>query len=962
MILTIVLCSDNISEFRYNRGMSIELNADQAQAVNHQNGPALIVAGAGTGKTRVLVERLIRLIEAGVPPQRLLALTFTEKAAAEMADRINQRLGHFVAELPAMTFNAYGESLLRQYSSDIGLGRNFTLMGDNAKIVFLRERLDELDLDYFAPLGRPDAMLADLGDYFSQLKQRVITPQQHRKTVESMPAGDEATRRNKAKYQELARAYQRYIELCRQANVIDYDDQIYLVLELFGRRPNVLAEVQDKYDHIMVDEFQDTNLMQSQLVDRLVDKRQNLIAVGDDDQSIYGWRGATLANILDFQDRYPEAKHVTLRHNYRSTIEILDAAYSLIQQNNPDRLESRLGLDKKLVSHRHGPAPVVRHFDQLDQEISWIAQDIAGRIAAGANPGDMAVLARRNTTIDLLHTQLDYDQVDHVVIGRRFQLFDEPLVRQLLEVLRVIADPTDNNALYHTLVGPFIELPPHDISHLAAAARKNHDQLWQAMENSQNRDLSQAVDQLEYWRQQASTMTVAQLSYDILKTSGLIDRLYGQPGDDAVALAVSRLSALFSNMKQFEQIAIVPSVQQYVESLPALQAAGDSGEDDSLDLSSQAVNLLTIHKSKGLEWPVVYIADCSEGSFPMRRQSRALKLPDAVTQTEEPADSHLAEERRLMYVAMTRARDELILSHSDHHNSGSLRKPSRFINEALGDIQAAAIKVSISVSSDKPALDKFGLLSGRQLKVPLSILDGKQVSLSVSQAICYLGCPLNFYYCYILHIPQPPNPAAIYGSLLHKQIEAINRAKMSQTVLDLELLCEELQDTWPKYGFASVKQRQRAIDQALQTLRQTHQRLGEDGRIPVGVEQSFRIEMPEGQIAIRGRYDAIFPLDHDVEIVDYKTSTSVDTQEKAKSRASGSQQLGLYALAWQLQHNELPSRLTLEFVDTGLSGSVRKTQRGLDSLSAKLLNCAEQIRAGKFEPGKEHLFCVHPPL
>lgn len=939
------------------------LNKAQAQAVAMGKGPALVVAGAGTGKTRVIVERVSRLLAEGVAPKLILALTFTEKAAAEMLDRVTSLTGSYQLDLPIMTFNAYGESLLRRYAADIGLSRSFTLMGDSAQVVFLRERIDELALDYFAPVSRPDGLLGDIADYFSVLKQNVITPEQYLEFTAKMPASDAAEKLHKAKHQELAQAYQTYIRLCREADTIDYDDQIYLLIELFRQRPNIQAEVQAAYDYVMVDEFQDTNTMQSVLVDMIVGKQQNLFVVGDDDQSIYGWRGATLANILDFKVRYPKAQDVTLIQNYRSSQAILDSAHKLILNNNPDRLEERLGIDKRLVTDKNGEPPQVYRFKTLDDELQWIAEDIKQRLAEGAEPSSIAVLARRNTTVQLLHSYLDFEQVEHVVAGQRYELYQEPVVRAILGVIKAVVDPGDSLSLYHTLSGPLFDLSPSELSTMAGEARRHHQPLVEYLQSREDvaADIQAALAMIHNWREKMGSLTVGQLAFEIIETSGYKDRLYAQASDDSLsAMAINRLSELFKTMKQFEQVALQPSAVQYVEALPALQAAGDSNEDDTLDLSGQVVNVLTIHKSKGLEWPIVYIADCTEGSFPLREMSRGISLPEGLlVKTEEAADSHLAEERRLMYVAMTRAKDELILTHAERHSSASVRKPSRFLAEAFESDNGTD---HAGGTSSRATLGRFAPVVAPEVPIPSRLLRGEAVNLTVSQATKYLDCPLDFYYCYVLNVPQEANPNTLYGSLMHSLIETMNRSLMAGKLVDFEVLEQELAQRWPKGGYLSSGHRDRAEKQAKTTLKQLYQRISKEQRVPVAVEEAFSITLPDSKLTISGRFDAILPHGNSVEIVDYKTSTSVDSPAKAKQRATASQQLTLYALAWQQLHDELPAQVTLDFVDTALQGSVKKTQRGIDGMKARLQQAADGIRAHAFEPGKEHLFCIHPPL
>lgn len=940
-------------------------NAEQAKAISAKTGPWLVVAGAGTGKTTVIVERIGRLLQAGTSPRHILALTFTEKAATEMLDRVSASLNSYETELPILTFNAYGETMLRQYAADIGLGRNFTVMGESAQLVFLKERIDELGLDYFAPLSRPDGLLGDIAAHFSLLKQHVITPEVYLRHVKAMSQTDTGDKLDRTKYQELAAAYETYIRLCREANVIDYDDQIYLLIELLRKRPNILKEVQERYDYIMVDEFQDTNTMQSMLVDMIAAPRKNLFVVGDDDQSIYGWRGATLANILEFKNRYPKLKEVTLVKNYRSTSQILDHAYQLIQHNNPHRLETRLHIDKRLIAEKSGSKPLVCSFQTRDEELGWIAEDIKRRLDEGTPGGNIAVMARRNTTTELLHAQLEYLGVDHVVAGQKYDLYQHPAVRMILEAIRTVTDPLDNTSLYHTLIGPLFSLPTDVLAPLSSQVRRSHESLEVHIRNSVDPELElarEAITTIQSWREKIGTTTVGQLAYEILTGSGYKERLYKSAENDPFALtAANRLSELFRTMKEFEQIALMPSAASYIEALPALQAAGQGSQDSTLDLSNQVVSILTIHKAKGLEWPIVYIADCTEGSFPLRESFRGLHLPTGlVSAHESAADDHMAEERRLMYVAMTRAKDELILTHSQTHSGNSTRKPSRFLLEAFGDHEATP-----KSSSSRKTLDSFGtpgIQSTEAIILPATILTNGQVSLTVSQIKTFMDCPLDFYYRYILAVPEEPSPIMQYGSIMHGLIEDMNRSLMNGGLPALSELEDQLSLQWPKSGYLSLKHRERAFVQAKTTLANMHDRLSQQQRVPLVVEGPFSITLDDIKLKIVGRFDAVFPAEKGVEIVDYKTSTSVDSPEKAKSRATSSQQLTLYALAWQRMHNELPVLVTLDFIDTGHQGSVKKTQRGIDSAYQRLKTIADTIREHRFEPGRDHLFCSHPPL
>jgi DNA helicase II / ATP-dependent DNA helicase PcrA len=944
----------------------MELNKAQKQVVEHGDGPLLVIAGAGTGKTRVIVERIGRLLKQGIEPKQILAVTFTEKAAAEMLDRILQAVSNIEVELPVMTFNAFGESLLRTYNTELGLSRAFLLMGDSAKLVFLRQHLEELELDYFSPVANPEGLLPDLADYFSKLKQHVVTPAIYDDFVNTLPNLEEADALSFRRHKELALAYKNYLDLCLKYNVIDYDDQIFRVIELLKTKPHVTKELQSLYKYIMIDEFQDTNPMQSQLIDLLVNKKQSLMVVGDDDQSIYGFRGATLANILEFNKRYPKAKNITLDQNYRSSQTILDASYRLIQHNNPNRLESRLGIVKKLTSSIGGSPPILKQFDQLDNELYWLGEDIAGRIEAGENPGSIAVLCRRNTTAEQVSQTLTLAGVKHVVIGEKYQLYNAPIVRTIVEALKAIVDPRADISLHHTLTGPLFNLGNSALAEASSHAKRHHETLETSIKQldaAEYTALSDSLEHIKSWRNDATTLTVGRLVYKIIDESGYKDRLYKDALESPeAALLVTQLSQFFRTLKDFESIALQPSAVQYVESFPVLAASGETSEDSTLEISTDRVNILTIHKAKGLEWDTVYIPDCTEGSFPLRSRGGGLNVPEElIKSTSSEADSYISEERRLMYVAVTRAKYNLQLSFSQRHYTPSIRKPSRFVTELFEALPTQPEDIKSAKATEQFALFS-NLTPPDEVPLPLSLLENDILKVSVSQVVTYFRCPLDFYYRYILQVPDVPNAAAAYGTALHSAIEKINEALHANQPVDLKELQQELRDYWPKEGYISKSHRERALAQGLKSIEHFYKmHVLEESQKPHLIEWPFSVHLKPEDIILRGRYDVVFDNDG-IEIRDYKTTMSVDTPEKAKRRATSSEQLTLYALVWQELQSNLPAKLSLEFVDTGLVGSVGKTKRGITGMRVKLAAMADDIRARNFKPGKEHRYCVHPEV
>lgn len=936
------------------------LNTAQQKVVDHKKGPLLVVAGAGTGKTRVIVEKINALLNEGVKPESILALTFTEKAAAEMLDRALLSRSGLLLDLPIMTFNGYGESILKEFGTDIGIPRNFTLLGQQAQIVFFRERIDTFKLDYFLPLSSsPDAIIEEILKLFSRLKQRLITPEMYQDFAKKLPSSDEAEQLEKKKQSELANAYATYVYLCRKENVIDYDDQIYLVIQLLQKRPNVRNVLQKRYHTVFVDEFQDTNPMQSELIDLIIKEDGNLIVVGDDDQSIYGFRGATIANIIDFKQRYPAAKEVVLTQNYRSSQAILDSAYTLIQHNNPNRLEATLKINKQLTSTQPGSRPVLQRFSDTEQEIEWIANDIAAKkskIKAG-QPISIAVLTRSNPTALTIHQALLANGVEHKLVGSNPDLYTRPIVRTLIELLYTLVEPHNNMSLHHTLVSELFAISNELLAPLAAKAKYEHESLESLLKTAPSQKIQEALKLITELRAEAASLSIRNLLWRSLEETGYKDRILAQADEqEDMAILVGHLHQFFESLKEFERIAVQPTAAQYLVSLPALKAAGES-VDDTIDISQDQIVVTTIHKAKGLEWDTVYIPFLTEQTFPLYRQSNGLTPPEALlAATESPADDHYAEERRIMYVAATRARRNVLFSYSDKGKTGTSRRPSRFINELFGTDAAQTTKVNALAEIDAK-LD-HPVEQAEKVAVPKNIYTGKAVRLSVSQAQQLLDCPRNFYYKFVLKAPEKPSSSTDYGTQLHGFFEEINKGRKEGNLRPLEAMLTDLKNGWNKGGYSSKAQQERAFIQAEATLSRFYQHSLKEAP-PYQIEYKFEVPIAE-DIILHGRIDAVFK-NGGLDIRDYKTGDSVKDEKKAISKARESKQLTLYALAWQIEHGEMPTTVTLQYPDTDLVASVRRKQQTLDSTQEKLIKAVSDLKIGKFPLGtSRHDYCLHP--
>lgn len=940
----------------------MQLNKNQQKVIAHKNGPLLVVAGAGTGKTRVIVEKVGKLLDEGVPPASILAVTFTEKAASEMLDRVLEARIGLLLDLPIMTFNGYGHSVLREFGINIGLASSVRLIGAQAQIVFFRERIEEFNLDYFLPLASsPDGIIEDILKLISRLKQNLVTSEDYREFANGLPTSDEAQMLDKKKHTELAKAYQTYTELCRRDNVIDYDDQIYLTIQLLQERPNIQKLLQERYHTIFIDEFQDTNPMQSRLIDLIARRDGELIVVGDDDQSIYGFRGATVQNILSFKDRYPNADEVVLTENYRSHQAILDASYQLIQNNNPHRLEAELKISKRLTSKFTGSKPDLLRFVDTDSELSWIAKDIAERLKK-SKPGEavsIAVLTRSNSTATAVHQALSNESVEHQVVGASPDLYRHPAVRMLIELTRTLAEPLNNASLHHTLVSELFNLPNTLVASLASKARYEHESLEALLEKEANSEYDSALLTISKLRSEAASLSVGQLLWRAVTETGYKDKILEEAlSDDEAGNVAGILNQFFKSLKEFEGIAIQPTASQYLVSLPALMAAGETA-DNTLEIREDTVTVTTVHKAKGLEWETVYIPNLVERSFPIQPQGRGLEVPpELLAENEGPADEHYLEERRVFYVAVTRARKNLIVSYSNNGRTGSIKKPSRFIDELFGD--GAAEKTTVTEAQESSAQLNDLSETHHKIKIPSSILSGNKVRLSVTQAQVLLTCPLNFYYKFVLRAPEEPTTSTDYGSQLHDLFEQINKGRRDGNMPSLETVLRDLEIGWQKAGYSSRSQQERAFTQAKTTVANFYNETIKSPA-PTHIEHPFEVTIP-GDITLHGRIDAVFETDDGVEIQDYKTGDSVKDEKKAKQKAQASQQLTMYALAWEMQTGVIP-KVSLRFPDTGQFAVVSKQHKSLDTLENKLNKAVDDLRSGKFPPSSgKHDYCIHPDL
>jgi len=955
------------------------LNEAQRRAVTHDTGPLLIVAGAGTGKTTVITRRIAWLIaERKARPDEILALTFTDKAAAEMEERVDTLVPYGYADVEIATFHAFGDRILREHALEIGLTPDFRVLNRAEQTIFFRDRLFELPLAHYRPLGDPTRHLQALITLISRCKDEDISPEEYhahaeRLAREAAAAVDyEEARERAAQQRELAATYAKYEELMTRDGCVDFGDQIVQVLRLLRRRPYVLGAYQRRFRYILVDEFQDTNHAQFELVKLLAARHSNVAVVGDEDQAIYRFRGAAISNILGFLDVYHDAAQIVLTENYRSTQEILDGAYRLIVHNNPDRLEVRNGINKRLTAVAgRGHPPVHWHYETGTQEADAVAETIRERIAAGTwKPDDVAILVRGNADADQFLRSLNVKSVPWTFSGNS-GLYDRPEIRLLIAFLRALVHTDESVSLHYLASSDLYEVPIVDLTRCSTHADRRHvhlfDVLRRAGEISELRDqISEAghaairhlVGDLERYMELGREMPTGELLYQFIRDSGWLMRLYREETARDVAEA-KNITKFFDRVQAAARTLRYDNVREFVKHLDALIDAGEDPAVAEADVETPAVRVLTVHKAKGLEFPVVFLVNLVQEKFPSRRRRDALDLPiDMMKAVLPTGDYHQQEERRLFYVGMTRARRELYLTSASDYGGTRERKVSQFVLEAL-DLPRDATRPFKArpveeIEHFAPAPEAV-----EALLVPLA--PDAEITLSHKQIDDYQTCPLKYFNVHVKRIPIRRHHAVAYGAVVHKVVEyyLTRRAVGNYTPLDDLLAIYER--AWagedilhdrpgvsrePAEGFLTREHEEARKAAGRDALKRFWNQEEADGIKPTYVEKEFGFTL--GPNRVRGRYDRV---DEDLlgtVIIDYKTS-EVTRQKDADRRVAGSLQLKMYALAWREMTGALPQRVELRFIDSAVVGRHSPTAEDAVAAIAAVEAAAAGIRARRFD-------------
>jgi DNA helicase-2/ATP-dependent DNA helicase PcrA len=964
----------------------LKLNEAQRRAIMHGEGPLLVIAGAGTGKTRVITERIRHLLQSddSLSGENILGLTFTNKAAGEMKARVVRATGERGKNVTLATFHAFCEGLLKEAAPE-------RLMIDKVDHwILLRRNLERLKLDKYRRLADPGQFLNDFVEFFSRCQDELVSCEDYQRYADGLAAHleaerdalDEDTFKERAEevalQQEIARAYRASEDLLREKKRVSFGSLITGAVELLETNAERRRTLQEKYRYILVDEFQDTNIAQLRLLELLAGDTKNIVAVGDNDQAIYRFRGASFGSFKLFLERFAGWREgadstpfrVSLVENYRSTPNILRVATQVIAQNTVSA-----DFPKKVLSANKEESEKIRvvELETEHDEARWIVSELQRLHAAGRKWRDFAVLYRQHAHRDELVEELSRHKIPFVI--SKLSILDHPLVKDVLAYLRLIATPFDDIACARVLAAPSWSLQPPDLVRLAERAKKEKKALYDMLQapqgqlafDSSHAALGQLVEFLSDHRKTLRRRTAREILADLLEWLEVAQRASAQDRK-----YVTRLTEF---VKEWEPKSETRGLAEFVEYLGYYSQAGGtiSLEDD---FPGDAAQLMTVHGAKGLEFPQVFLLRINSKKFPATERSRVFEFPAALMKEGEPAEQfHIQEERRLFYVALTRAENRLTLTTLTEKKG----KIPVFIEDLLMD---PAVKrrdvhqLSPKLPEVLPAAKKESSDADPQLfpasaepaKIFSRIADWalefhpptpEPLTLSPSAVSGYRSCPQQFLFSRSWSLKEGPKAVLSFGSVMHTTIKRFVDQLRKGVRLPFEEVARIFETEWTSAGFEDDYQESGYKKDGLEQLRAFHASTLEAP--PQILEQEKSFELPlENNVTIIGRMDQVNSLGRkDVEIIDYKTG-----KPKRDADAKKDLQLSLYALAAKEIFEWNPVRLVFHYLQNNQIQVTVRDAKQLDEAQKIVQEAAADIRAGEFppKPGFVCRSCAYKPI
>jgi len=957
---------------------NLNLNDAQNRAITHRDGPLLVIAGAGTGKTRVITERIRHLLQSDpdLTGENILGLTFTDKAAGEMKARVVRAIGERGKDVTLKTFHAFCDSLLKDRDPQR------RMLDKIDQWILLRRNLSRLQLDRYRRLAEPGQFLNDFVEFFSRCQDELVSCDDYQRYAERLAAELEAERTHLdpdtlaerkevvAREREIARAYQASEELLREKKSSSFGTLITGAVELLERDAELRTSLQNRFRYILVDEFQDTNIAQLRLLELLVNDSKNIFAVGDNDQAIYRFRGASFGSFKLFLERFAgwregedsAAFRVTLVENYRSTPNILRVATQVIAQNTVSA-----DFPKKTLNANKPEGEKIRivELPVAEDESRWVANELERLHKAGRRWRESAVLYRAHNHRDELVRELSRRKIPFVI--SRLNILEHPLIKDLVAYLRFITTPYDDISVARVLSAPAWQLTPHDLLRFSERARKERTRIYDVLQSQQphlpfDPSHSAIVQLLEFTTAQRKTMKRRDARHILADLFDWLEVYQRAPEQDR---AYAKRFAEF--VKEWEAKSDTRKLPEFIEYLDYFEQAGGAVclEEDA---PADAVRLMTVHGAKGLEFPHVFILRVNKNKFPQPERPRVFEFPVALMREGAPEEQfHNQEERRLFYVALTRAEERLTITTLTEKKS---RVPP-FIEDILmdpriqrRDVLQLAPKPAPTLVTTLPntAAPSTGLLFAAvdQPKILARIAEwaetclptpAEPLELNPSAIDTYRKCPQKYLFAYLWLVQEGPKATLTFGRVMHSTIRRIMAELKSGNLLPFDEVQRVFETEWSAVGYEDDYQEAEYKKDGLEQLRVFHQSLLESSPDIVWLEKKFALPV-ENNVVLTGRMDQINALGrNEVDIVDYKTGKA-----KKETEARKDLQLSIYAIAAKeiLQLN--PARLVFHYLQDNSRQETTRSTKQLDEALEIVQEVAADIRARSFA-AKESFAC-----
>jgi DNA helicase-2/ATP-dependent DNA helicase PcrA len=959
-------------------------NESQKQAIEYLDGPLLILAGPGSGKTFTITEKVVNLTK-NIKPDKILALTFSEKAAKEMLDRIEEKIGKN-SEITVSTFHAFCYELIKEFALDIGISKNPKLISKEHACVFGVKNIDSFGFETIKVSGKPYDLISRLIEGISQFYDFLISPNELEDYIvkELEKTSDPETISELNKLHDLSKFYMAYEEYKRKNDLIDYDDMVAIACKLLENNPVIQKQLQNRFDYILVDEFQDTNYSQLYLINMLT-KNGNLTCVADDDQCIYQFRGAYLTNISQLEEYYPNLKKIGLEVNYRSTENIVNLSQELIKNN--EKREKKNILSNKSSEEK---VNVVSMPDDYS-EAEWVSKEVQNLIKTGLSPKDIFILTRKTADGKKFSDSLKGILIPSEYIGN-YRLQDFPVIKDTLAYISVISDPF-NSGIDFKKIFTREGLSEHDIQKINKKAKEltysnpeiSGDGLYYILEknlselNLENLEIAKSIfeninELLIYKKNHLPSDTLKHLlieKTDIYKLEIHQNTLNSRKN-------IELLNSLISLVEEFESV----RKTEFEEISEYLNILSDFEVEQEDFLENDTVKIMTIHQSKGKEAKAVFVCDVSERHLPLQYRKKEFTVPlDLQKGIKKDASDekklYLEEELRLLYVAMTRAKDKLYLTYPKIFSGNKKEsKPSVFlegisylqnekvnffetekfekpvisvetpINKKISEYERLVIKYSVQKQYKKAIesiitlakineLEKSGNLSNFDLNdflkvdipdiselselltVKLPPLVDKSMKFSASKIKQYIGCPLNFKYNYVLNIPTPKKAHLTVGTDVHKIFEDLGILKNKGEIIDLELAKSMLSENLKESSFNSKTEFEEEYSKSLKMVEYWFDFESKNKNKILATEEKFNLDLCG--FTFTGIIDRVDETPNgEYIIIDYKTGKSTLTKPKMAEDV----QMALYAMAVFEKYGKYPVKMGQLYVNPDVSKDV----------------------------------------